>query len=321
VANNVSQSVTETYSISNWTPPAAPIVSAEPGATSGTATVTWTAPDAGGPGGTIAGYRVTVHATADLTNPIGGLGVTADGSMTSATISGLTPGTNYWFSVSAKNDLNSAYGPPSALAGPVVAPGVVVIPTVANAGPDRTNVTRNSSVSLSSAGSSGPLNTTYTWTQIPTAPDTTVAPADRITLPPTSTSPQDVTFSLPSFAFPMTNRPLTFRLTATTGSVIVTDEVLITPHDDSVGITSAKWKVGDFRVVGTTATAGGTVTVRLANGTVLGRATVTPAAAPAVGGVYDLRVRTGRAAQSPKPTPIFVDSTLGGTAGPFTVTG
>jgi hypothetical protein len=94
---------------------------------------------------------------------------------------------------------------------------------------------------------------------------------------------------------------------------------------DRVTIGVARWKAGDFRVTGTGSVIGAIVTVRpaLAAGGIdrsrsLGSATVTAAAAPAVGGEYDIRLRNG-AAPATNPGRIYVESNGGGVAGPFTV--
>jgi hypothetical protein len=62
------------------------------------------------------------------------------------------------------------------------------------------------------------------------------------------------------------------------------------------------------------------VTIRSGSpsGTALGSGRVPAAPAPAVGGVYDLRFRDG-AAPATRPATIYVVSSLGGVAGPFTV--
>ena len=87
----------------------------------------------------------------------------------------------------------------------------------------------------------------------------------------------------------------------------------------TIGI--AQWKSGDFRIDGTSSVVGGTVTVRVGGptGRVLGQAAVTAAAAPATGGVYTLRLRNA-AAGTTNPGTVWVESTLGGTAGPMAVT-
>ena len=91
---------------------------------------------------------------------------------------------------------------------------------------------------------------------------------------------------------------------------------------DRVTITSAKWKVNDLRIVGTGSLVGSTVqayTVK-ADGTIgtpiAGAAASVVAAAPPGIGDYSIRLRTN----SPvNPGRIFVKSTGGGIAGPFTV--
>jgi hypothetical protein len=90
---------------------------------------------------------------------------------------------------------------------------------------------------------------------------------------------------------------------------------------DQVTITSAKWKAGDFRIIGTASVVGKTVNVRTgsATGPVMGSGLVTAAVAPATGGAYDIRLRNA-AAGTANPGKIWVTSTGGGVTGPFTVT-
>ena len=90
-------------------------------------------------------------------------------------------------------------------------------------------------------------------------------------------------------------------------------------------IGTAKWKAGDFRVTGTGSLVGAIVTVRpaLANGTIdrtksLGTAQTVPAAPPATGGTYDIRLRNANAPAT-NPGKIFVESDSNGVAGPFVV--
>jgi hypothetical protein len=89
---------------------------------------------------------------------------------------------------------------------------------------------------------------------------------------------------------------------------------------DRVTIATAKWKAGDFRVTGSGSFVGATVTIRSgsATGPILGTGPVTAAAAPATGGVYDLRFRNGLAPAT-RPATIYVVSSQGGVAGPFAV--
>jgi hypothetical protein len=91
------------------------------------------------------------------------------------------------------------------------------------------------------------------------------------------------------------------------------------PTGDSVAIGTAKWKAGDFRVTGTGSVAGATVSLRVGSPTapVIGTAPVV-AAPPAAGGTFDIRLR-GAAAQSTRPSTVYVTSDKGGVAGPFTV--
>jgi hypothetical protein len=93
---------------------------------------------------------------------------------------------------------------------------------------------------------------------------------------------------------------------------------------DQVVIGSARWKARDFRVSGTGSVAGAVVTIRpaKADGTIdktksLGTAAVVNAGTPA-GGEWELRLRNG-AAPATNPGRIFVESSMGGVAGPFTV--
>ena len=89
---------------------------------------------------------------------------------------------------------------------------------------------------------------------------------------------------------------------------------------DQITITSAKWKIGDFRIIGTASKVGETVSIRRdsATGPVIGNGLVTAAVAPATGGAYDIRLRNA-AAGTTNPGKIWVTSTGGGVTGPFTV--
>jgi hypothetical protein len=93
---------------------------------------------------------------------------------------------------------------------------------------------------------------------------------------------------------------------------------------DRLTITTARWKVGDFRVVGTGSATGAVITVYRANadgtiGPVItgATATVTAPVAPATVGDFSIRQRAGGPATNPGR--IFVRSDRGGVAGPFTV--
>ena len=56
-------------------------------------------------------------------------------------------------------------------------------------------------------------------------------------------------------------------------------------------------------------------------GVSLGQAAVTAAAPPAVGGVFDARSKATTAPFNTNPGTIWIESSLGGVAGPFTVAG
>jgi fibronectin type III domain protein/Fn3 domain-containing protein len=94
---------------------------------------------------------------------------------------------------------------------------------------------------------------------------------------------------------------------------------------DTVSIGTAKWKSGDFRVTGTGSLVGAIVIVRPATSTgaidrtrSLGTAQLVPAAPPAVGGTFDIRLRNANAPAT-NPGKIYVESDSGGVAGPFVV--
>lgn len=297
-SGNPSTVLQQAYTITNTPTPAAPTV----GTTSvgnGSITLAWSANDP-----SITGYGVQVYDQNDVA-----VGALRETTATTLTITGLTADTPYFVRVKARNA--NGYGPESAKAGPLTPTGAVV----ANAGPDRT-VTRGvtaQTVTLNGAGSTT-AGATYQWTQViasPTSPDA-VSLINATTLTPS--------FTLPLYAFPMTNGPLTFRLRVTTTAGSRTDEVQVRITPDQVGISTARWRAGDFRVTGVDSLVGTTITVHRGSlsGPVLGRATVTAAAAPATGGDFSLRVRNA-AAPATNPGTIWIESSAGGTAGPFTV--
>ena len=143
------------------TVPGAPTaVGATPG--NGTALVTWTAPTDDG-GAPISGYTVTASP--------GGLTQDAAGSATSASVSGLTNGTSYTFTVHATNVAgSSAESDPSSAVTPATVPGV---PTGVSATPDNASAT----VSWTApADNGGAALTGYTVTASPGGTTKTVAP-------------------------------------------------------------------------------------------------------------------------------------------------
>lgn len=92
---------------------------------------------------------------------------------------------------------------------------------------------------------------------------------------------------------------------------------------DRITISSAKWKTGDFRVVGTGSQVGATVQVYRVNadGTlgaaITGASAAVVVAAPPGIGDYSIRLRTN--VPTTNPGRIIVKSSAGGQAGPFTV--
>lgn len=218
------------------------------------------------------------------------------------TVDGLQEGTEYYFTVTARND--NGPGPASTQAGPVTPYGAVV----AIAGPDR-SVTRALTptvVQLTGAGSTTGAGVTYNWEQIG------ASAADTVTI--TNATSINASFTLPLFRYPATNSPLTFRLTVTSGGVTRTDDVKVTPvAGDTVAVTRAQWKTGDFRVDGTGTIDGAEIRIHSGSlaGPTLGVATVTA-------GGWSLRLRNN-AAPATRPTSLWVESTVGATAGPITV--
>ncbi|MEP7113219.1 MAG: fibronectin type III domain-containing protein [Ilumatobacteraceae bacterium] len=299
-SGNVSDMVTEQYSITNDPVPAATSFTTSSVGLNAV-TLNWNPADAGAPGLTISSYEIDVFTAVNSPSPIRTDSV---GNVTTATISGLTGDTPYWFAISAKNNINSVYGAASPRLGPVTPQGMVV----ANAGPDQTGVVRNTTVPLSGAGSTV-TGATYAWTQLLTGTQTAV---DRVTLRSVAGRPQDAAFTLPFFKFPMVNSPLTFQLTVTANGTSKTDLVLITPRSDAVTITSAKWKAGDFRIIGVGSTVGSVITIRAAvTGLTYGTATVNAT------GAFDLRLRTG--VPTTRPPAIVAESNMGGASTPFNV--
>lgn len=170
--------------------------------------------------------------------------------------------------------------------------------------------TTASTVTLTGAGSTT-VGATYLWEQVLASP----TDPDKVTL--TGATTLSPTFVLPLYTYPMTNNPLTFRLTVTTVDGSKADMVFVTPQPDTVAVATAKWKVGDFRVTGGGSVVGATITVHKGSlaGPVLGRTTVTAGPPP----VFSLR-QTNAAAPATNPLTIWIESTVGGVSGPFTVT-
>ena len=306
-SGNLSTTVTETYSITNDPVPAATSFTTSSVGLN-TVTLNWAPADAGAPDLLITGYQIKAFSDAAGTQLFATPTNTSDAS-TTATIGGLTGDTPFWFTVAAKNSgPNPLYGPASAPFGPITPQGALA----AVAGFDQTGAVRGTPVNLTGAGSTPETaGATYQWTQILTGAQTDL---DRVTFAPASGQARDVSFTLPFFKFPMSNTPLTFRLTVTVGSNSTSDDVVISPRSDVVSITTAKWKPGDFRVVGVSSP-NSIVTVRLA---LIGGPAYGVAQADATG-AFDFRLRTG--VPTIKPAAVVADSNMGGTSTPFNVAG
>jgi hypothetical protein len=309
-ASNVSRIGEENYVITNTPTPAAPTV-ASSSVGPGSVTLNLDAPDP-----SITSFSIQASNAAGA--PVGAPRVTteAETAARSVTITGLTGDVPLFFTVTAVNVNGSS--DPSPRVGPLTPQGSVV----ANAGPDQSIARRTTAttVNLTAAGSS--TGGTYNWVQLSPGTTNPMPSTDPDFVGLTGGSTATPSFQLRLFKFPMTNRPLTFQLTVTTGAGTKTDEVNVTPVPDQVAIGTAKWKVGDFRVTGTSSVVGGTITVHKGSlsGVSLGQAAVTAAAPPAVGGVYDARSRATTPPFNTNPGTVWIESSLGGTAGPFTVT-
>jgi hypothetical protein len=300
-SGNVSEIGERTYTITNTPTPDAPTFGTSI-AGPGQIALTWTTTDA-----SITGYGVQVYDQAGT--PIGSLRET---TATSITITGLTGEVPYFFTVQAGN--TNGYGLASQRLGPLTPHGAVV----ANAGPDRAGVARNTRVTLSGAGSTPAA--TYAWTQLATGTENPIGATDPDRVALTGANTLSPSFTLPFYRYPMTNNRLTFRPTVTTTAGTKTDTVLISPARDQVAISTARWKAGDFRVSGSGSAVGSIVTIHSGSlaGPVLTTVAVTAAAPPAIGGTFDARLRNG-AAPATRPVTVYIESNQGGTAGPFTV--
>jgi hypothetical protein len=100
---------------------------------------------------------------------------------------------------------------------------------------------------------------------------------------------------------------------------VMSNAVVPTPITDRITITSARWKLNDFRVIGTGSQVGAIVTIRVGTpgcatlGTLIGSGSVV-AGVPT--GTFDIRFRS-----SPRqPATVCAFSNGGGVAGPFTTT-
>lgn len=300
VAGNASAVGQSAFTITNLPTPAAPVFEA-PAVSETSVVLKWHPGDAEA----ATGYSVQ---TFDANGVAVGTPVTTAGNVTTATITGLAPETQYFFTVKARNA--NGFGPESAQAG-VTTLG----PVIAKAGADFSveRGTTPKTVVLSGEGSTV-SGATYQWQQLTPGPNA-VAMAN--------TTSKNASFTLPLFAYPNTNAPLTFRLTVTTDAGSKFDDVVVTPIPDQVAISSAKFKTGDVRIVGTGSLVGTTIRVHAGSlaGPLIGSPVTVTAAAPPGIGDFSVRVRTGQAnLPGTNPGTVWVESTGGGTAGPFTMT-
>jgi hypothetical protein len=121
-----------------------------------------------------------------------------------------------------------------------------------------------------------------------------------------------------------------FTVTAKNGTLSSTESTPYGPLSptrvtDTVSISRATWKSGEFRVRGSGSVVGALVTIyragtdgKIDRSSSLGQGQVVAAAPPAIG-EFDIRLRNG-AAGTTNPGRIFVESDGGGVAGPTTVT-
>ena len=299
-SNNFSAVTQEDYVITNKPTPDAPTFGTNT-VGGGSITLNWSSSDP-----SVTGYGVQLYDALGVS-----VGVLQETPNTTLTITGLTADQAYFATVKAQNA--NGYGPESAKAGPLTPQGLVV----ANAGPDQTVVRKPTAQTVNLTGAGSTAGGSYSWEQILTGPND----PDKVTL--TGANTLSPSFTLRVFALPMTNNALTFRLTVTTADGVKTDDVKVTPKPDGQLTATASWKLGDFRVNGGGNTSGGTVTIHKGSlsGVSLGTVAMTPAAAPATGGTFTLRNRSTVAPFNTNPGTIWLESSLGGTAGPFTVSG
>ena len=160
---------------------------------------------------------------------------------------------------------------------------------------------------------------TLTWAAVAGATGYQVeaTPAPAAPIAATTATSQVVTGLAPSTAYTFTVKAKNAEGTLSGPSAPVS--VTTTATTDRVTIGTARWKAGDFRVGGTGSVNGNTVQIYRANadGTISTQTIGTPTAITA--NAFDIRLRTG-AAPATNPGRIFIKSSGGGVAGPFTVT-
>ncbi len=309
-AGNVSTTGHAGYVITNTPAPATPTV-ASSSVGPGSVTLNLTAPDA-----SITSFTTQAFDSAGVTLGAPRRTTAEETAARSVKITGLAGDVPLFFTVAATNANGTSE--PSAKVGPLTPQGS----TIANAGPDQSvpRATTATTVNLSAAGSTT-TGATYDWVQLKADASGAMPTTDPDFAALTGATTASPRFSLKLYKYPMTNKPLIFQLTVTTAAGSKTDTVAVTPVPDQVAIGTAKWKLGDFRVTGTSTEVGGTITVHKGTlaGVPLGQAAISAAAPPAAGGVFDARTKATTAPFNTNPGTVWVESTRGGVAGPFTV--
>jgi hypothetical protein len=184
------------------------------------------------------------------------------------------------------------------------------------------------------AGTPGPGSIALSWSTVTNATSyqVTAYTADGSTPLPVAQQPAETTKTTQTIAGLAGSSAYQFSVRAINAGGPSADSgkvrILTT---EALTIGTAKWKAGDFRVTGTSSATSGTVTVHRAvrNATTgalepgtaftgMVNQPLTAAAPPATGTTFDVRLRAG--VPTTNPGQIFVKSSNGGTAGPFTVT-
>ena len=189
------------------------------------------------------------------------------------------------------------------------------LPTLPDAPTGLSGTPTQNSVALTWNASSETTTTGYQVTVL------NAAGAPLATQPPVTSVPRQTIAGLtPGTAYGFR---VAARNAAGTGASSATVTLSTQVATDRITITSAKWKVGDFRIVGTGDRLGVTVQAYRVNAdgsagaAIAGMTGQVVAAAPPGIGDYNIRLRTGVPAANPGR--IIVKSTGGGVAGPFTV--
>jgi hypothetical protein len=181
------------------------------------------------------------------------------------------------------------------------------------------------------AGTPGTTTVALKWNSVAAATSyqVSVYNADGSTLLPAAQQPGETTNTTQTIAGLNGSTAYQFGVKAINagGSSDVSTKVRVVTNE-VLSITTARWKTGDFRVTGASSALSGTITVYRASadgkssGVQIGTltASLTPAVSPATGSTFSWRMRTGDSGlPGANPSTVFIKSTNGGTAGPFTV--